>query len=194
MDRTENGWGEPVNLGEPVNSKYDKYFPSITKSGTIYFTRENPDRTNFILRSKFIDGKYSEPEKLPAQINFGADRFNAFISPDENFIIVSVYRAKDGKGAADYYIVFRNEDDTWREPINMGDKINSAFNEYSPYVSPDGKYFFFMSMKQDENLFNGKENFSFERIKKIYNSPGNGNSATFWIDSKIIDELKNSAH
>lgn len=192
MNKTEFGWSDPVNLGRPVNSKSDEYFPSLTTSGTIYFTRENPDRTNSILRSKFINGKYSEPEKLPAQINFGADRFNAFVSPDESYIIVSVYRATDGIGATDYYIVFRNDDDTWREPINMGNKINSPFNEYSPYVSPDGKYFFFMSMKPDEKLFDGEEKFSIDKIKKIYNSAGNGNSATYWIDARIIDELKES--
>ncbi len=144
------------------------------------------------MRSKLVNGKYSEPEKLPGEINFGRDRFNAFIDPNENYIIVSVFGAKDGIGATDYWIVFHNQDDTWNEPINMGEKINSPFNEYSPYVSHDGKYFFFMSMKTSSKLFSEKEPFSYERLQKIYNSPGNGNSATYWIDAKIIDELKAS--
>lgn len=193
MDRDGNGWSEPKNIGEPINSKADEYFPSVTKSGTIYFTREAADRSNAIFRSKLVDGKYTEAEKLPEQINFGADRFNAFIDPEEKYIIVSVYRAKDGKGAADYYIVFRNDDDTWLNPINMGDKVNSQFNEYSPYVTRDGKYFFFMSMKPDENLFGQQEAFTYDWLQKLHNSPGNGGNTMYWIDAQFINELKNSS-
>lgn len=193
MDRTNNGWSEPKNIGEPINSPTDEYFPSVTNSGTVYFTREAADRSNAIYRCKFVDGKYTAAEKLPEQINFGADRFNAFIDPEENYIIVSVYRAKDGKGAADYYIVFRNSDDTWQAPINMGEKVNSQYNEYSPYVTRDGKYFFFMSMKPDEILFNQHKTFSYDWIQKLHNSPGNGSNTMYWIDAQFINELKNSS-
>lgn len=189
-ERKNNSWSEPTNLGEPISTSAPEFFPSLTKTGTLYFTREAENGTSLIMRSKFVNGIYLEPERLPEQINFGADRFNAFIDPEEKYIIVSVLRAKDGKGGADYYIIFRNDNDTWNEPINMGDKVNSAFHEYSPYVSPDEKYFFFMSMKPDENLFKSNESFSLDRIKKLYNSPGNGNSTIYWIDGKIIDELK----
>ena len=191
-ERNGNGWGEAKNLGNPVSTSSPEFFPSLTKEGTIYFTRENENGTNSIMRSKFENGKYSEPEVLPEQINFGVDRFNAFIDPDEKYLIVSVFRAKNGFGATDYYIVFRNADDTWREPINMGDKINTAFNEYSPYVSPDGKYFFFMSMKPNETLFSSDKKFTYDKLKTIHNSPGNGNAATYWIDARVIDELKKS--
>lgn len=190
MNKTDNGWSAPFNIGEPVNSKADEFFPSLTKSGTIYFTREGENRSNAIYRSKLVDGKYTEPEKLPEQINIGLDRFNAFINPDEEYLIVSVFRAKDGKGATDYYIAFRNFDDTWQDAINMGDKVNSTFNEYSPYVTRDGKYFFFMSMKPDENLFNAKSKFDYEGLQKIHNSPGNGNNTIYWIDAQFIKELK----
>lgn len=190
VDRIGDSWSEPKNLGIPICTSAPEFFPSITKTGTIYFTREQADGTNLIMRSKLVDGKYTEPEKLPEQINFGRDRFNAFIDPDENYIIVSVYGAKDGIGATDYWIVFRNPDDTWNEPINMGNRINSQQNEYSPYVTRDEKYFFFMSMKTDNELFKDKEPFSYERLQRIYNSPGNGNSTTYWIDAKIIDELR----
>ena len=37
-------------------------------------------------------------------------------------------------------------EDTWSEPVNMGEKINTPEGgEWSPYVSPDGKYFFFVA-------------------------------------------------
>lgn len=193
MNRVNDGWSEPTNIGEPINSTTDEYFPSVTNDGTMYFTREAADRSNAIYRSKLVDGKYAAAEKLPDQINFGADRFNAFIDPEEKYIIVSVFRAKDGKGAADYYIVFRNSNDSWQTPINMGEKVNSQFNEYSPYVTRDGKYFFFMSMKPDENLFKERENFNYDWLQKLHNSPGNGSNTMYWIDAQFINELKNNS-
>lgn len=193
MNRINDKWSEPENLSDQINTDSDEYFPSVTNDGTIYFTRESEDGTNAIYRSRFVNGKYSQSEKLPDIVNFGADRFNAFISPDEDYLIVSVFRAKDGFGATDYFILFRNSDDTWQDPINMGEKVNSRFNEYSPYVSRDGKYFFFMSMKPDENLFNGSTQLNFSLLKKIHNSPGNGNNSIYWISADIISQLREKA-
>ena len=44
MDREGDGWGEPFNLGPPVNSDAPEFFPSITNDGTLYFTREGDKR------------------------------------------------------------------------------------------------------------------------------------------------------
>jgi hypothetical protein len=35
-----------------------------------------------------------------------------------------------------------NRNGVWTKPTNLGNKINSEGNEYSPAISPDGKYFF----------------------------------------------------
>jgi hypothetical protein len=191
MDRKGDGWGEPYDLGAPVNSDAPEFFPSVAKNGNIYFTREGSEGSSNIYRSKYIDGKYQEPEKLPEQVNCGKEHFNAFISPDESYIIVCVYGRKDTKGQTDYYIVFRNPDDTWNEPRNMGDKINTAGgNEYSPYVSPDGKYFFFMSSRFEKSMLKDDEKLTYSKLKEINRSPGNGNSCIYWIDSEVIKNLK----
>ena len=70
-----------------------------------------------------------------------------------------------GFGSFDIYILFPNAEGFWTEPINIGDKINSKFTEYIPYVTPDNKYFFFTST-----------------------STGKGD--IYWVDAKIIEDLK----
>jgi len=191
MDRVGEGWGEPKNLGSPVNSEGDEFFPSITKDRTLYFTREHPDRSNAIYRSRCVNDRYQEPQKLPSQVNAGISQFNAFISPGEDYLIVCIMGLKESFGATDYFIVFRNPDDTWMGPINMGNKINMTGGiGYTPYVSPDKKYFFFMSNRPKEDLFAPGERFSYAKLKEIYLQPGNGNSCIYWIDAGIIHELK----
>jgi len=90
---------------------------------------------------------------------------------------------------SDLYISFRKNDGSWTQTKNMGDKINSNEIEYCPYVSPDGKYLFFTSYRRPERAF-PKGLVSYEDIIKMYNSPQNGFGDIYWVDAKIIEELK----
>jgi len=173
MDREGDKWGEPYNLGSPINTEQGEFFPSITSNGTFYFTRAlKGQQANHIYRSRLVNGKYSEPEKLPPQVNSGSSQFNAYVAPDESFLIVPVYGREDSQGSTDYYICFRNADDTWNEPINLGDKINTTGGlEYSPYISPDGEYFFFMSTRMREKAIFTQKNLTLSDIQAIDMEP-----------------------
>ena len=193
MERKGDTWNEPYNLGEPVSTSAQEYYPSVTREGTLYFTRQEED-ANYIYRSKYINGTYQKPEKLPPQVNCGQNRFNAFISPDEDYIIVPAAGMEGSTGGStDYYIVFRDNNDNWSEPVNMGEKINSKSNlEFSAYVSPDKEALFFMSAR----LFNPDSIYSLipdGNIMDLYNMPETGNSNIYWIKSDIIEDLKQKA-
>ena len=64
----------------------------------------------------------------------------------------------EGKGMD---ISFRKEDGTWTKKVNMETILNRNLVGGCPYVSPDGKYFFFTR-----------------------------NGDIYWVDAKIIEELK----
>jgi len=191
VDRTDTGWGEPYNIGSPVNTEGGEFFPSLTRNNTLYFTREEADtRENFIYRSKMHNGKFTEPEKLPEQVNCGSDRFNAYISSSEDFIILTSHIREDTYGGYDYYIVFRNDKDQWSEPLNMGECINMpAGEEWSPYISPDGKYFFFMSSRRLSEK-ERPEMLTYKFFQDLHRSPGNGNFDIYWLKSDFIDKLR----
>jgi hypothetical protein len=191
VDKKNNEWGVPYNLGEPINSQGREFYPSLTEDGTLYFTRADVgDRIHYIYRSRFVDGKYMTPEKLPKQVNCGINRFNAYVAPDESYMVVPAVGIKDGMGGVDYYIVFRKEDGSWHEPINMGPKINSATGgEWSFYVSPDKKFIFYMATK-GLPVEKQPKSLSMEFFQSLTTMPQNGNSDIYWIDAKIIEELK----
>ena len=192
MDRADDGWGAARKLEAPINSPGKEYFPSLTRDGTLYFTREgDTPGMEAIYRSRFVDGRYTEPEKLPDNVNCGKSHFNAFIAPDESYIIVPVWGRDDSLGSIDYYIVFRSENDEWSEPINMGPEINTpGAREYTPYVSPDGKYFFFMSTRSPAVPDAPATGFTPDYLAQAHNRPENGNSDIYWMDAAIIDELR----
>lgn len=189
VDRIDGGWGIPVNPGSPINTDGGEFFPSLTRDGTMYFTRnEAGSRLNQIYRSRFVDGKFMEPELLPGQVNCGTNRFNAFISTDESYIIVPVAGMEDAFDGVDYYIVFRDEQDNWSEPVNMGAAVNDDNpGGWSPYVSPDGENFFFMATR---TLEIEEADWNYNKLVDLYNNPNNGKADIYWVSSDFISTLK----
>ena len=195
MMRSGDTWGAPVNLGPPVNTEGPEYFPSSTASGTLYFTREEEGTgRNLIFRSRrAANGEgYEEPELLPEQVN-SATQFNAFVAPDESYLILGVFGREDSEGGTDYYVVFRNADDTWSEPVNLGPSVNQARGqEWSPYVSPDGRYFFFMSTRQPYPV-DAPDRLTREWLLDFHQGPESGNPAIYWMDAGFIEDLRPAA-
>jgi hypothetical protein len=190
MDRAGDGWSEPYNLGPPVNTDDEEYFPSVTRDGTLYFTRNAVgSRESYIYRSRLVGGQYAEPERLGAEVNSTPSQYNAFIAPDESYLIVCTGGREDGRGGPDYYVVFRSANDTWSEPVNMGEAVNSRWAEFSPYVSPDGRYFFFMSTRR-AGAAALPDSLSSAYLAGVYDAPQNGNGDIYWIDAGFIEELR----
>ncbi len=187
MDREGDAWGEPYNLGPPVNSELAEYFPSITRDGTLYFTRESGTEADGTYRSRLIDGSYQEPERLPENVNAGRARFNATVAPDESFLIVPIYGLKDSFGGTDYYVCFRDEEDEWTGPFHLDERVNSdGRQEYSAALSPDGRLLFFMSDRKVE----APEALDWRLMREMHNSPGHGASAIWWVSASCIEDLR----
>jgi len=191
VDRVNDTWGEPYNLGEPVNFEGGDFFPSLTEDGTLYFTRnELEGRISNIYRSRLVDGQYTTPEKLPEQINCGTNRFNAYVAPDESFVVVPAVGVEDGYNGVHYYIVFRNEDDTWLEPLALGSEINTPRGTgWSFYISPDKKYVFYMATKPlpADKL---PKSLSLEFFQNFAEMPQNGNPDIYWMEASSIEDIK----
>ena len=138
-----------------------------------------------------MEGLYQEPELLPAQVNAGVNRFNAFVDPDETYLILGVAGMADSFGGTDYYIVFRNEQDEWSEPVNLGPRINTPGNlEYSAYVSPDGEFLFFMSQRPDWETLAPGGTFDAEALMRAAAEPENGNMDIYWIRADFLAGLR----
>lgn len=191
MDREGEGWGEPYDLGPPVNTEEAEFFPSMTRDGTLYFTRATGGgEESYIYRARLVDGEYREPERLGPEVNATGNQFNAFIAPDESYLILCTGDLEDTLGGTDYYVVFRSSDDRWSGPINLGPVVNTAgAGEFSPYVSPDGRYLFFMSTRlgAPDRI---PPILTWDFIKGYRMMPEIGNAGIYWVDASFIQELR----
>ncbi len=163
--RTKKSWSEPYLLPFPVNAGQHDSYPSVTEDGTLYFfsNRSGGLGMGDIYRSRKTNGQYTKIINLGTPLNTEFHEVDPFIAPDESYMILCSDRP-GGYGKADIYISFRKDNGSWTEPVNLGEKVNSPYDEYIPAVTPDGKYFFFTTNKT-------------------------GNRDIYWVSTRIFHEF-----
>lgn len=187
MQKNASGWDEPKNLGAPINSPGNEWYPTVAANGTIYFGSDcegGKGRTD-IYRSRLVNGNYTEAQNLGEVINTQFNEFEPLIAPDESFLIFMAGGRSDARGGFDLYISY-NRNGTWTTPTNLGDKINSSGNEYSPMISPDGKYFFWTSTKgfSEKRL---EKRLNYRELMDRLRGPRNGLGDIYQMDIGVLN-------
>jgi hypothetical protein len=142
VDRKANGWSSPVHLPAPVNAPEQDYYPSVARNALYFDSFRERGRPRSLFRAaRRGDDSYDTPVALPSIINADSGASNLFVDPDERYIIFAAARP-EGRGGADLYIS-RHVGDSWTEPRNLGDLVNTNDTEFCPFVSRDGRYLFF---------------------------------------------------
>lgn len=97
-------WGDPVNLGEEVNTPYDEKFPFIADDGTLYLAGNRPDGLGGldIYRTSFTNGRWTKPQNLGAPVNSSYDDFSLIIDGANKTGFFASNRP-GGKGEDDIY-------------------------------------------------------------------------------------------
>ncbi len=88
--------------------------------------------------------------------------FGPAISPDGSYILFARIHPRGSTNPRIFsiYISFKNIDNSWTEPRDLGERLKMDGNQ--PRISPDGKYIFFI---------------------------GN-DGLSYWVSAKIIEELR----
>ena len=150
MKRQGSGWGEPRNLGAPVNSPGDEWFPTLADNGTIYFGSDRPGglgRTDIYRATPSgSEGNWNTPENLGPAVNSAADEFEPLIAPDERFLIFMASGRSDGVGSGDLFLT-KQIKGKWSSARPLPRGINTPAMEISPKFTPDGKTFLFGSTR-----------------------------------------------
>lgn len=177
----DSEWSIPKNMGPPINTKMDEFYPVITKSKNLYFTLDNPEmnQKDDIYVSDYVNGMYSEPKPLGGVINSDGYEFNAFVAPDESFIIYTCYNRADGLGSGDLYISYKNGDD-WTQAKNMGFVVNSDKMDYCPFVDIKTNTLYFTSKRLTTPNLKSKVNT--DGLKALFNTYENGSSRLYKTD------------
>lgn len=182
VEHDNNGdWSEPINVESPVNTSQNEFYPSVANDGSLYYTAEYSHGFGGedIWYAKFVDGAYQTPIPLE-NVNSDTDEFNAFVDPNERYIYFGSFGRPDGFGGGDIYLSSMGANNTWNEPINLGEFVNSNRLDYSPTVSPNGRYLFFTS-ERGTNLTESSTNpFDVESVAGSLLAPRTFGSNIYW--------------
>jgi hypothetical protein len=191
MHKTESGWSEPLLVDKLAADSLNSFFPSVTEENILYFTRDQKNSKTRIYKSRFENNSFEEPVIVPLDVPEEAMLFNAYVSPEEDFLITCGLNIDSSNINQDYYISFKTTDGVWGKLIKFGPEINfPGDNANSAFVSPDGKYLFFNSSRKDPLIQHPESGTTLREIVNSKTYPGYGSSAIFWVDAKIIEDLK----
>ncbi len=181
--RIGNTWTPPINLGSPVNTGAWESQPSFSSDGkTLYFVRGGGMRTHGadqdIYMTQVSETGWSEPVKLPSNINTPRKEESVFIHPDNQ----TLYFTSDGHpgmGGTDIFVSRRKPDGTWGDPVNLGYPINTSKDETGLIVNPKGDIAYFSSKR--DGGYGGLDIYSFNLYDAV-----KPNAVTF-VKGKVTD-------
>lgn len=191
VTREGSGWGSPVNLGAPVNTSEDEFYPSITKTGHLYFTASYKGQglgREDIYRAEWKENKFQVPQALDSAINSKVDEFNAFVSPNEDYILFTCFGRRDDAGGGDLYMSVKDVAGKW-QPARCLTELNSKYLDYCPYVSPDGKNLFLTSTRYNPVRSFGKTSATYAAIQSLWSQSLNTQGNIYWVDFETMRSL-----
>ncbi len=176
-------WSEPINLGSPVNTEFDEFYPTLSQNGNLYFTMEAPTGMgkDDIYMSQWNGKSYDTPVLLNDNVNSDGYEFNAFISKDESFLLYTKYNAVGGLGSGDLYISRKDAQGNWQQAENLGEKINTTAMEYCPFYDQKNQTLYFTSRR---NLLSPRKFANLAEFQEYVNS-ANGLSKIFKVKIQL---------
>lgn len=140
--RIGDQWTEPKNLGIGVNSSEWESQPSLSADGrTLYFVsdrRGGMGRRDIWVSTLNDKGQWTRAKNAGKPINTVYDEISPFIHVNNR----TLYFASNGLTGFGGYDLFFTERDTamqWSEPVNIGSPINNHEDQFSLFITADGK-------------------------------------------------------
>lgn len=135
-------WSQPKNLGINVNTAEWESQPSLSADGrTLYFVsdrRGGLGRRDIWVSTLNDKGQWTKARNAGKPINTLYDEISPFIHVNNR----TLYFASNGLTGFGGYDIFFSERDTssnWSTPVNMGSPINTHEDQFSLFITADGK-------------------------------------------------------
>jgi outer membrane protein OmpA-like peptidoglycan-associated protein len=152
LDTVKNEWKEAKNVGAPLNSDGPNWVSSITPDGNtlvLLLGNEYDEKKDKMYSGVSVSSKegdsWSKPQSLQIDEFYNtSEKANFYLANSRKTMIMSVNR-DDSYGDRDLYVSFEKRDGTWTAPMNLGETVNTATDETSPFLAADDKTLFFSS-------------------------------------------------
>jgi outer membrane protein OmpA-like peptidoglycan-associated protein len=151
--RSDETWSEPQPVSDNINSSYSENSVTISPDGqTLYFSSDRPGGyggLDLYKCEKDRRGEWGKVTNLGETVNTPYDEDGVFIDFDGKTLYFSS-RGRKGMGGYDIFkSIYKVEDDTWSDPVNLGYPINTPDDDIFFVSTKDGKRGYFATVRND---------------------------------------------
>ncbi|MEX1001294.1 MAG: OmpA family protein [Crocinitomicaceae bacterium] len=145
-ERVNGKWTTAKNMGKPLNEKgqHDATI-GISPDGHTLFIYNDKKGNGDILISSDEEGSWSKPERLGKNINTDYHEPDASLSFDGKRLYFTTDKAGGFGGHDIYYSDWDEDKEKWGDAFNIGDALNTPYEERSVFIHPDGETMYFAS-------------------------------------------------
>lgn len=145
------GWSQAVNMKGLNTIGHDATVGLSPDGQTLYTYKGVPDGT--IFESKLKGDAWSKPKELNNNINTKYQETSASISYDGKKLYFVSDRPKDGFGNSsfggkDIFVSVLQPNGNWGPGKNIGNPINTKYDEEGVFMHPDGRTMYFCSKRE----------------------------------------------
>lgn len=140
---SNGGWSDPKNIGTTINTEFHEACNGLSPDGKELYIYRELNGGDIFKCTQMADGNWSKPERME-HINTKHEEASITFSGDGKLMIFSSDRPK-GNGRLDLYMCKKDEKGQWSTPVNIGNTLNTKYDEDSPFLDHEGKTLFFSS-------------------------------------------------
>jgi len=146
--RTLNGWTAAENITDELGSDGDFWPTGVSVDGKRLLLITYDKNKGFdIYFSKYKNDRWTKVKKLNDRVNTPFNDIDGVFGPDGKSIYFSSNR-NSGIGGYDLYTCTIDAEGNCGTPVNLGDVINTEWDEMSPTFTDDGKVLIFSSQRR----------------------------------------------
>ena len=112
----KGGWGKPKQLSSDINTKYRESHVTISPDGnSMYFSSDRPGGfggLDIYVKKKLPNGKWSDPQLLPEEVNTASDEEYPFVHPNGSILYFNS-KGHENVGGYDVFYSKINDDGTY---------------------------------------------------------------------------------
>jgi hypothetical protein len=137
-------WQTPVEITSKLKAGDDCSSCSLNKDGTKLYLYKTDNFDGNIYSAEYVNGNWTPIIKLNGNINTGFYESHASVSPDDKKLYFTSNR-DGGYGGLDIYVSEKDASGDWGPAINLGNKINTSYNEETPFITLNDSLLYFSS-------------------------------------------------
>jgi len=130
-------WGTPIDITAEAQMGTDCHTTSLNSDGTELYLFKNDNFDGNIYVTRYTDGKWMPVIKLNRNINTKFYESHASVSPDGNKLYFTSNR-EGSLGELDLWLSEKDALGEWGVASNLGNTVNTPFNEETPFIGKDG--------------------------------------------------------